>query len=277
MKRATFSTLAGALALTVASAAVPAESPFATRAAWTSYRSAADGLEIPALSLRPAGGGGDVPLVLFVHGRWGLAPEVVAQLERLAERGVEVFAPDYYFARAVPALPWFNDPDLGLDVQSAIPHLRKQTQRRIALVAQDHGGFYAIQAAARFPEAVGALVGIYPLTNDPQQPKPRHLYAYAADVDKVKVPTLFLIGGEDREMRRIAAKRVVERLQSLKQDATYVEYPGATRCYDWKIDPGRIADAMARADSLNQVVRFLKQTNGGSRLLVLEPSGWRTI
>jgi hypothetical protein len=34
---------------------------------------------------------------------------------------------------------------------------------------------------------------------------------------------------------------------------------------------------MARADSLNQVVRFLKQTNGGSRLLVLEPSGWRTI
>lgn len=272
-----------AAAITALSAVAAAQTaPHATKAEWVSYRSEADGLEIPTLAVRPQRSG-DYPTVLYVHGRWGLVPEVVTQLHRLAERGIVVFAPDYYIARAVPTLAWFNDPDVGRDVQSAVPYVHKLAnsgrdgRRRIGIVAQDHGGFHAIQASARFPEAVGGIVGYYPLTNDPQQPKARHIYAYMPEVDKVKAPVLFMMGKEDREMRRIAAKRVIERLQSPQHSATYVEFPGANRCYDWRVVQAQMADALARVESLNQLTRFLAQNIGGSGLRVLEADGWRTI
>ena len=272
-----------AAAIAVLSTAAAAQTvPYTTKTEWLSYRSEDDGLEIPALTIQPQGGG-EYPTVLYVHGRWGLVPEVVTQLHRLAERGVVVFAPDYYIARAVPTLAWFNDPDVGKDIQSAVPHLHKLAnggrdgRRRIGIVAQDHGGFHAIQASARFPEAVGALIGYYPLTNDPQQPKPRHLYAYMPEVDNVKAPVLFMMGMEDREMRRIAAKRVIERLRSPQRSATYVEFPGANRCYDWRVEPARMADGLARVESLNRLTRFLAQSIGGKDLLVIEGDGWQTI
>lgn len=272
-----------AAAIAVLSAAAAAQTmPHATKTDWMSYRSESDGLEIPALAVRPQSDG-DYPTVLYVHGRWGLVPEVVTQLHRIAERGVVVFAPDYYIARAVPTLAWFNDPDVGRDVQSAVPYVHKLAndgrdgRRKIGIVAQDHGGFHAIQASARFPEAVGGIIGYYPLTNDPQQPKARHIYAYMPEVDKVKTPVLFMMGKEDREMRRIAAKRVIERLRSAQRDATFVEFPGANRCYDWRVEPAQMADALARVESLNRLTRFLAQNVGGRSLLVLDADGWRAI
>lgn len=265
--------------LTVASTVFAADNrPLETSEEWTYYLNDKSKLEIPALVLAPKVRG-DFPAVLYVHGRWGLSAEVKDHLRRIAERGVIVMAPDYHFARAIPMLAWFTDNNVTEDILAGVPHLVKRVgdNKKIGIIAQDHGGFHAIKAAAKFPQAVGALIGYYPLSNDPSQPKARHIYGYMAEVDKVTSPTLLMIGGEDREMRRIATKRVVDRLQQLKGQVTYVEYPGADRCFDWRTDSGNFSDGLARVDSLNRIVGFLKQHVGGKNMMVLLPDGWQTL
>ncbi len=269
------------LGFVAASSALAEEArPMSVSEEWTSYKNEKDGLEIPALVVAPTKRG-NYPATLFLHGRWGLTPEVKAELHRIAERGIVVMAPDYHFARAIPMLAWFTDKDVNDDIMAAVPHLQKMmggdNKKKVGIIAQDYGGYFAIKAAAKFKDSIGALVGYYPLSNNPQSPKPRHIYGYMAEVDKVKAPTLLMIGAEDREMRRIATGRVAGRLKQLKTPIIHVEYPGADRCFDWRTGSGNFADGLARVDSLNRVAEFFKTHLGGSGLMVLSPDGWQLI
>lgn len=266
------------LGILACGAAAAETRPLETSEEWTYYQNETAKIEIPALIIAPKSRG-DYPAVLYIHGRWGLSPEVKAHLRQIAERGIKVMAPDYHFARAVPMLAWFNEKELSEDILAAVPHLLALNgkNKKIGILGQDYGGFYAILAAEKFPASVGALMSYYPLTNDPSQPKPRHIYGYMSGVDKIKSPTLFMIGGEDREMRRISTKRVTDRLRHLKIPATLIEYPGANRCFDWRLSSGNLSDDMARADSLNQIVNFLKQNVGGTGLLLLQAQGWQVL
>jgi carboxymethylenebutenolidase len=272
----------GALFLMVGASTVTA-APYETQEEWVAYKSESDSLNIPAIIISPRKKGA-YPVAMYIHGRWGLTSEVLTQLRNLAERGVVVFAPDQYFARAIPALPMSNDLNIERDLKSGIGFLKgvmgtKTSLKtdKIGLIAQDHGGYYATRIAASMPSEVGAYVSIYGIAQNPDAPKAKHIYGYMEEVDKVQAPSLFLIGGEDRQMRRIHVKRVADRMKKLGRTAQYIEYPGAGRCYDWRIEEASLADSLARLDSLNQAVRFMKAQLGGTKLLVLSEKGWEEI
>lgn len=257
--------------------------PYSIEEEWTSYKNVSAGLDIPALLIAPKSKG-DYPVALYLHGRWGLSEEVIKQLRDLSERGVVILAPDLYFARAIPALPLFNELEIEADIDAGVDYLLSIAgdksalqQKRVALIAQDHGGYFATRLATKRADVIGAYVGWYPILQNPQAPKPKHIYGYMEEVDKMQAPTLLMIGGKDRQMRRIHVERVAKRLKSLKRTVSYIEYAGAERCFDWRQQGVSLSDALARTDSLNQAVRFMKSHLGGEKLLVLGNKGWEAL
>lgn len=257
--------------------------PYDTDEEWTSYRDADNKMDIPALLVAPKKRG-NYPVALYIHGRWGLSDEVIAYLHDLAERGVVILAPDYYYARAIPSLPMFNDLDVENDISAGIDHLLKIADDKtkldadkVALIAQDHGGYFATRIASSRPDVIAAYISWYAVAQNPNSPKAKQIYGYMEEVDKVLAPSLFMIGGEDRQMRRIHVERVAKRMQFLKRDANYIEYPGAERCFDWRTKDASLPNSLARTDSFNQAVRFMKDHVGGDKLLILGNKGWETI
>ena len=69
-----------------------------------------------------------------------------------------------------------------------------------------------------------------------------------AEVDKVKAPTLLMIGAEDREMRRIATGRVAGRLKQLKTPIIHVEYVITSYSIHYTKLYDLIASAVPRAE-----------------------------
>jgi dienelactone hydrolase len=80
-------------------------------------------------------------------------------------------------------------------------------------------------------------------------------------------------------MRRIQVERVAARLEALKRDVRLVVYQGAQRCFDWRTSTSdtNLSNAIARADATNQIVRHLKTTIGGDKLLVIGAHGWESL
>lgn len=284
MQRHLIAVLAGVTALWAACAPASAQTtagPYPTKRLALSYQS--DGHEIPALVVAPAEKG-RYPVVLYLHGRFGLTENIAEHLETIAERGVVVLAPDYHFARAVPSLALFHDADTQPDVEAAVPFLTSITSQYSTLenapfgiVAEDHGGYYGVLLGVKFADKVGALIGIYPLLQDPNINKIQHLYAFTRAIEELNIPTLLLIGKNDREMRRIQVERVASRLETLKRDVQRIEYAGAQRCFDWRTSQATLSNSIARADATNQIVHYLKRTVGGEKLMVIGPRGWEQL
>ena len=234
---------------------------------------------VPVLVVSPVEKG-SYPAVLYIHGRMGLTETVANHIDAIAERGVVVFAPDYHFAQAIPALAPFDASDAWADVQAAIGFIENanaqyttQTGGKITIIGQDHGGYAGLLVGTRFPAMVGGLIGIYPLMQNPSAAKHHHLLGFAREVEELRTPSLLVIGKSDREMRRIQVKRAADRLQALKRNVRFIEYADVQRCFDWRHSES-IADANARHDLLNQIVRFLKANAGGEKLLLLGARGW---
>jgi dienelactone hydrolase len=268
---------AGACPLSAQTAA----GPYPTKRMALSYQSA--DREIPALLITPTAKG-TYPVLLYVHGRWGLNESTAAYLETIAERGVVILAPDYHFARGVPALAPFHDPETQADVEAAVPFLTTIAgqyttldKSRFGVLGQDHGAYFSVLLGAGAQDKFGTLIGIYPLLQDPNVNKIQHLYAFSRAIEDLQIPTLLMIGKSDREMRRIQVERVASRLEALKRDVRLVEYAGAQRCFDWRTSQASLANAMARSDSTNQIVRQLKTVIGGEKLLVMGTHGWETL
>jgi carboxymethylenebutenolidase len=280
MRTAMIAGLAGLLLMAspmLSAADAQPASPYPTKREMLSY--AAGNAEVPVLLVSPADRGA-FPVVLYVHGRWGITEEIARHLDAIAERGVVVLAPDYYFSRAIPELPPFSENDAIKDIEpafafaDAVRARYTNTTGKIAIIGQDHGGYFALLLAAAKPDRIGAFIGVYPLLGDPTASKTQHLYAYSPAVEDMKTPTLLAIGKDDWEMRRIQNGRVLNRLEGLKTDVRLIEYAGAQRCFDWRTNSGVIADRIARQDLLNQIVGTLKANLGGEKLLVLGPHGW---
>jgi dienelactone hydrolase len=273
--------LAAAWAACGCASAQSAVAPNPTKRVALSYQS--NGHEVPALMIAPVKKG-RYPVVLFLHGRFGLTEPLAAYLETIAERGVVILAPDYHFARAVPSLAPFHDPDMLPDVEAAVPFLASikgqyttLTEARLGIVAQDHGAYFGVLLSTGMADKFGALIGIYPLLQDPNVNKIQHLYAFTRAIEELNVPTLLLIGRNDREMRRIQVERVAARLEALKRDVRLVVYQGAQRCFDWRTSDANLSNTIARADATNQIVRQLKTTIGGDKLLVIGAHGWEFL
>jgi dienelactone hydrolase len=276
--------IAGAAAAWAACSPASAQSaagPMPTKRVALSYQS--NGRDIPALLIAPAKKG-RYPVVLYLHGRFGLTESIAAYLELIAERGVVILAPDYHFARAVPGLAPFHDAEMQADVEAAVPFLTsikgqytKLADARLGIVAQDHGAYFGVLLSTGMADKFGALIGIYPLLQDPNINKIQHLYAFTRAVEELNVPTLLLIGKSDREMRRIQVERVAARLEALKRDVRMVVYQGAQRCFDWRTGDTNLSNTIARADATNQIVRHLKTTIGGDKLLVIGAHGWESL
>ena len=191
--------------------------------------------QVPALVVAPASAG-SFPVAGYLHGRWGLTEEVAQYLDSIAEHGIVVFAPDYYFNRATPELAPFADNDAIADIEPIFAFIdgakgryTTRTDGKVGIIGQDHGGFFALQLSADKPGKIAVLLGIYGMFQDPTVSKTQHLYAYMPAVDELKTPTLLLIGSNDWEMRRLQNGRVVSRLEGLKTDARLIEYAGAQR------------------------------------------------
>lgn len=236
--------------------------------------------QIPVLLVTPAKKGA-YPVLLYIAGRHGLTEPTAQYLDAVAERGVVVVAPDYQFNRAIPALAPFSDTDAIDDLKPALPFIEGMRERytsqpsgKIGILAQDHGGYFGILLSVDSPDKVGALIGLYPLLQDPKIHKTQQLYAFATQVEDLTTPTLIMLGKNEREIRRFQAERVSGRLEALKRPVTRVEFPGAQRCFDWRVDDSNIGDTAARQESLNQIVRYLTAHLRTERLLVLGKRGW---
>lgn len=238
------------------------------------------GGEVPVLIVAPAAKG-SYPVLLYIAGRHGLTEPVAQYLDAVAERGIVVVAPDYQFNRAIPALASFSDTDAIDDLKPVLPFIDtikdRYTSRqdgKVGILAQDHGGYFGILLSTDQPERIGALIGLYPLLQDPKIHKTQQLYAFATQVEDLVTPTLVLLGKNEREIRRFQAERVTSRLEALKRTAVRIELPGAQRCFDWRVDKSNIGDTAARQESLDQIVRFLTAHLRTERLLVLGKRGW---
>lgn len=228
-----------------------------------SYRNAADGTDIPALLFRPKMAG-RYPAVLFVHGRRGLDDLVVRMPRRLAARGFVVLAPNAYAARFIEAMPISHDPaterdfGAGLDFLLALPDV---STSRACLVSMSRGGYYALMMAVAQRRQVGqaaCYVSTYPHWQNPAAGEPDQVYRFAADVERLEIPTLVMIGEFEQYQRRRAIEMGIAALKARGRNARLIIYPGVGRGFDFRPPNVRtFADDLAAKDSLQRAADFI--------------------
>ena len=221
-------------------------------------------VEIPAVLSRPRDGGPHVG-VLFVHGRSGLNDRVKTEATRLAARGFVVLAPDYHTGRLIPENPVPHDPATERDVELGLDHLRAQPgvrPGRLAVVGLSRGGYHAALLGVRRAD-VGAVVGYYPHLQNPNAPEPDQVYRYMPEVEVWRVPALLMVGDAEHQLRRELVIRVADELRRRGVDVELVVYPGAQRAFDFRRNGRTLGDDLARDDSLERTVRFLRRVLPG--------------
>jgi carboxymethylenebutenolidase len=228
-----------------------------------SYRNAADGIDIPALLFRPKMPG-RYPAVLFAHGRRGLDDLVVRMPRRLAARGFVVLAPNAYAARFIETMPIAHDPaterdfGAGLDFLLALPDV---STSRACLVSMSRGGYYALMMAVAQRRQVGqaaCYVSTYPHWQNPAAGEPDQVYRFAADVERLEIPTLVMIGEFEQYQRRRAIEMGIAALKARGRNARLIIYPGVGRGFDFRPPNVRtFADDLAAKDSLQRAADFI--------------------
>jgi carboxymethylenebutenolidase len=220
-------------------------------------------IQVPAVLFTPTRPGPHAA-VLFIHGRSGLNPRVVAEARRLAERGVAVIAPDYHTGRLIPDSPIPHDPETETDVERALDFLKTLPgvrADRVVAVGLSRGGYHAALLGVRRSEVAG-VVGYYPHLVSPNAPEPVQVYGYMPEVEAWRVPALLMVGDADHQLRREQAARVAERLAQRGIPVELVVYPGAQRAFDFRRNGRTIGDDLAREDALRRTVRFLNRVLG---------------
>ncbi len=233
-----------------------------------SYRNGADGIDIPALLFRPATPG-RYPAVLFVHGRRGLDELVVRMPRRLAARGFVVLAPNAHAARFIEAMPIAHDPaterdfGAGLDFLLALPDV---STSRACLVSMSRGGYHTLMMAVaqrRQIEQAACYVSTYPHWQNPAAGEPDQVYRYAAEVERLEIPVLVMIGEFEQYQRRRAIEMGVAALKARGRDARLIIYPGVGRGFDFRPAGVRtFADDLAAKDALQRAAEFIARNLG---------------
>jgi len=211
----------------------------------------------------PAGAGPHAA-VLFVHGRRGWDEPADRQVRRIVEHGFAVLAPDYHSPRFIPAWPESHDPatekdvELGLDFLKTVREVRGD---RICVVGISRGGYHAVLLAARRAE-VACIVTYYGHMVNPNAPEPWQVFRYAPEIDRIKVPALFIVGDEDFEVRRMGIRRAFYALIARGVPAELRVYPHARRAFDFREDP-RDEEKLATQDAARWAARFMRAALDG--------------
>lgn len=226
------------------------------KASDVSYRN--KDVEITAKLYMPSGSGPH-PAVLFVHGRRGWGEEAERQVQRIASSGFAVIAPDYHSPRFIEAWPVTHDPATEKDVELALDFLKTLPQVRsdkVCVVGISRGGYHAVLLAARRPE-VACIVTYYGHMVNPNAPEPWQVYRYAPEVDRITVPTLFIVGEEEFEVRRMGIRRAYYALLKRGVPVDIVMYPHARRAFDFRADP-REEEKLATEDAARRTAAFIR-------------------
>ncbi len=239
---------------------------YETETRWISYKSR--GQDIPAMLIRPKQKGRFYP-VLFQHGRRGLDEMVQRHARRLAARGFVVLAPDIYKGNFIGAFPIEHDYKLEQDVNQALTVLLQRKDiigKKACLYSHTRGGYYTLKTAVTFKRQqrdAACYVSYYPHLQDPNAPEPLQVYAYAPEVNDLKIPVLIFIGDREQYQRRRVIESSVKALQDRKRDVRLVLYPGVGRGFDFRPPNVRtFADDLASKDAIQRAARFIRKVLG---------------
>lgn len=194
--------------------------------------------DVPVEIAIPAGKG-PFPPVLYVHARRGYEDPDRAHIRTLAGQGFLVVAPDWQSGRFLERWPKPHDPATEGDVEAALDLLLARPEAckgPAGIVGYSRGGYYAIRLAAKRPKDVAAIAAYAGHMQDPNAGEPEQLFSVAPEVLKITAPTLFLIGDQDFELRRINIGRAFYALYERGVPAELQTYPLARRAFDFRAD-----------------------------------------
>jgi len=231
----------------------------------TSYVNKEDGTEIPAIIYRPKKEG-KFPAILFQHGRRGLDELVKRLAKRMAARGFVVLAPDVYAARFIDTLPIEHLPETEGDVNAGVDFLLQQTDvstSKACLYSHTQGGYYTLQVAVKYKrqeDKIACYVSFYPHWQNPNAAEPMQVYRYAAELDRLTLPTMVFIGEYEQYQRRRSIETAVKFMKKAGKDVKLIIYPGVGRGFDFRPPNVRtFADDLATKDSVQRAANFMKQ------------------
>jgi carboxymethylenebutenolidase len=240
---------------------VPANHQVERRA--VSYTNPTDKTEVPALLFRPTSAG-RFPAVLFAHGRRGLDDQTTYLPLRLAARGFVVLAPQVHEARFIEAMPIAHDKategdiGTGLDFLLSLPDV---STSRACLASHTRGGYLTLMAAvdqSRQGRQVACYLSYYPHWQNPAAGEPEQVYRYAAEVDRLEIPVLVMIGELEQYQRRRSIETGIAALKAKGRDARLIIYPGVGRGFDFRGPQVRtFADDLATKDSVMRAAEFM--------------------
>jgi len=216
-------------------------------------------IEVTAKLYLPPGAGPH-PAVLFVHGRRGWDELADMQVRRIVAHGLAVIAPDYHSPRFIVAWPETHDPETERDVELALDALKKVPEvrsDRVCVVGISRGGYHAVLLAARRKE-VACIVTYYGHMVNPNAPEPWQVFRYAPEVDRIAVPSLFIVGEEEFEVRRMGIRRAYYALLKRGVPVDIVMYPHARRAFDFRADQ-RAEEKLATEDAARRVGAFVRR------------------
>ena len=196
------------------------------------------GADVPVEIAIPEGKG-PFPPVLYVHARRGYEDPDRAHIRELAGQGYLVVAPDWQSGRFIERWPRPHDPASEGDVEAALDLLLARPEAckgPAGIVGYSRGGYYAIRLAARRPKNVAAIATYAGHMQNPNAGEPDQLFSVAPEVMKITAPTLFLIGDQDFELRRMNIGRAFYALYERGIPVELQTYPMARRAFDFRAD-----------------------------------------
>ena len=267
-----FKALMGALALCLISFNLSAADfnygpqpfgPHKTSEKWgTYYSEAADG-DVRYLLVKPDDKKA-YPGIYYIYGRPGLDHRLVPELHRLASYGYTVFVAHFQEALLIPILLPNTDPPETVQVQidgfNELLKLKERAPGKVCVAATVRGGYYGVKLASR--KEAACYVGYHPVFVNHSWPEQMQDVTILDDIRKVKVPTLLMVGGADYAVRRNQSVRAAGYLKKNNVPVDLVIYPGAKRGFDFRTAKRSLGDDLAKIDSMNRTVAFLKNNIG---------------
>jgi carboxymethylenebutenolidase len=230
---------------------------------WSEYEH--DDLVFPVMVARPADGQ-RYPAVLFGHGRRGLDEFIQLHVKRLAARGFVVLAPDLFIGRFISTHPIEHDYETEGDFNAALDVLLARDDiraPRACVYSHTRGGYYALKVAVSFARQhadLACYVSYYPHLQDPNASEAMQVYQYAAEVEKLDIPTLIFVGEKEQYQRARGIHMAVDTLRERGRPAQLVVYPGVGRGFEFRGPPVRtFADDLAAKDALQRAARFMHE------------------
>lgn len=262
------------------------------------YRSRADGLEIPAFVFQPPtlSGPEQHPALVWVHEniRGHLYEHYIPYIREAASRGYVVIAPEYrgsigYGKAFYDAIDYGGAEvdDVVTAVDVLIAKVPEVDPDRVGIIGWSHGGMIALLAVFRNPSTFAAAGAIVPVANlfdrlalkgierqrraiDPhnrfggsplERPDAYRERSPLFHVDKLTIPLLLHIAGNDDDVTIEEGMQIVEALQAKKPHLSTTKVydnPAGRHLFDRQVEAGtwKPWNTPEQADSWGRVWDF---------------------